>query len=432
MSSFPAPSRASFGDNRLLPRLRTALAAVTLCAGAALAAEPPLSLAEALRLAVARSPQLASQRAMVEAAREMAGPAGQLPDPKLKLGVENVPTDGADRWSLTRDFMTMSKVGLMQEFPREEKRQLRSRRAELDAERATVAVESAGLAVQRETATAWLMRRFSADVERAIAEQIAEAELAVTTATAAYRAGRAPQVDLIGAQSMVVELKNRATEAAAQTRRARIALARYIGPDAERVPGDAPDLARSPLDPGRLADVDAQPEVRLVRAQEALAANDADIARAAKQPDWSAEISYAVRGSPYSNMVSLMVAIDLPWSPGTRQDREHAAKLKELDAARAMREDVQRMRTAEVDAMLAEWESARAQAERIRAELLPLVAQRREAALAAYRGGTGALAGVLDARRAELDARLALIQQEQAAARAWAWLRFVLPVTEAS
>jgi len=198
------------------------------------------------------------------------------------------------------------------------------------------------------------------------------------------------------------------------------------------VPGDAPDLARSPLDPGRLADVDAQPEVRLVRAQEALAANDADIARAAKQPDWSAEISYAVRGSPYSNMVSLMVAIDLPWSPGTRQDREHAAKLKELDAARAMREDVQRMRAAEVDAMLAEWESARAQAERIRAELLPLVAQRREAALAAYRGGTGALAGVLDARRAELDARLALIQQEQAAARAWAWLRFVFPVTEAS
>jgi outer membrane protein TolC len=129
-------------------------------------------------------------------------------------------------------------------------------------------------------------------------------------------------------------------------------------------------------------------------------------------------------------MVSLMVAIDLPWSPGTRQDREHAAKLKELDAARAMREDVKRMRVAEVDSMLAEWESARAQAQRIRAELLPLAAQRREAALAAYRGGTGALAGVLDARRAELDARLALIQQEQAAAKAWAWLQFVLPVTE--
>ncbi len=53
--------------------------------------------------------------------------------------------------------------------------------------------------------------------------------------------------------------------------------------------------------------------------------------------------------------------------------------------------------------------------------------QRREAALAAYRGGTGALAAVLDARRAELDAELALITQQQAVAKAWAFLNFVVP-----
>ena len=61
--------------------------------------------------------------------------------------------------------------------------------------------------------------------------------------------------------------------------------------------------------------------------------------------------------------------------------------------------------------MVAEWESARAQAQRIRDELLPLAAQRREAAQAAYRGGTGPLSAVLEARRAELDAELALITQ---------------------
>ena len=90
------------------------------------------------------------------------------------------------------------------------------------------------------------------------------------------------------------------------------------------------------------------------------------------------------------------------------------------------------MRVAEVAAMLAEWESARTQAKRISDEMLPLAAQRREAALAAYRGGSGPLAAVLDARRAELDAQLALIAQEQAAAKAWAWLQFVLPVKEKS
>jgi outer membrane protein TolC len=302
-----------------------------------------------------------------------------------------------------------------------------------DAERSAATVEVTALAVQRETAAAWLAGRYAAEVERTIAEQIAEAELVVTTTSAAYRAGKAPQTDVIAARAAVIDLANRATEATLQARRARIALARYIGASAaERPLGDAPDVARLPFDAERLADVEAQPEIRVARAQESLAAADADIARAAKLPDWSAEVTYALRGSPNSNMVSLMFSIDLPWSAGTRQDREYAAKLKELDAAREMREDTLRMRTAEVAAMRAEWEAARTQARRVRDELLPLTAQRNEAALAAYRGGTGTLAAVLDARRAELEARLMLIQQEQTAAKAWASLAFVVPALEKS
>ncbi len=422
----PKNGRSETRRRSLGRRIARAGVWLALATGSAAAAEP-LSLAEALRLAVAGSPQLVSQRAMVDASREMVVAGGELPDPKLKIGVENVPTEGPDAWTLTRDFMTMSKIGLMQEFPRAEKRRLKAQRAEREAERGTVAVESTTLAVSRDAASAWLARRYAADAERLIAAQIGEADLTVSTVMAAYRAGKAPQADVIAAQSMVVDLRNRATEAAAQSRRARIALARYIGAaEAERPPGDAPDIERLPEEK-RLADVDLQPELRLAQAQEEVAATDAEIARAAKLPDWSVEASYAVRGSPYSNMVSVMFSIDLPWSPGTRQDREYAAKLKELDAARAMREDTRRMRSAEVESMRVEWESARAQAERIRTDLLPLAAQRREATLAAYRGGTGALAAVLDARRAELDAELALVNQQLALAKAWAFLNFVVP-----
>jgi outer membrane protein TolC len=416
---------------RVACRLAAGIVTLVLVALRPAAAEPPLSLAEALKIAVGRSQQIVSQRAMVDAAREMSISGGELPDPKLKVGVENVPTDGADAWTLNRDFMTMSKIGVMQEFPRAEKRRLRSERAQRDAERSAIAVESATLTVERDAATAWLARRYAADAERVIAAQTGEAELAVTTAMAAYRAGKAPQGELIAAQSMVIELRNRATEAAAQSRRARIALARYVGAEAERPLGEVPDVARLP-DETQLADPDLQPEVRLAQAQEAIAATEAELASQARKPDWSAEVSYAVRGSPYSNMVSLMFTIDLPWSPGTRQDREHAAKLRERDAARAMLEDARRMRAAEVQSMQVEWQSARAQAMRIREELVPLTAQRREAALAAYRGGTGPLAAVLDARRAELDAELALINQELAVAKAWAFLNFVVPGAEGS
>ena len=77
--------------------------------------------------------------------------------------------------------------------------------------------------------------------------------------------------------------------------------------------------------------------------------------------------------------------------------------------------------------MLAEWEAMRAQAARTRDELVPLAVRRVEAALAAYRSGAGSLSAVLEARRAELDARLAQIGFEQSAARAWAWLSTLLP-----
>jgi outer membrane protein TolC len=421
--------RSAPGD-RIRARRRThasKLAAMALCALASLPAAaqvaPPLTLAEAQRIAVDRSAQIASQRSMAEAAREMAGPAAELPDPQLIVGFENVPTGGAERWSLTKDGMTMTRIGIMQEFPRAAKRELRAERARRDAARGEVAAEAAALAVSRETASAWLALYFARRAERAIAAQIAEADLQLAMAEATYRGGRGGPGETLAARAAILELRNKALEAGLASERARLSLARYVGAAvADRPQGELPDVAKLPREASALVDVAAQPEVRLAEAQAAVLDAESELARAGRLPDWSAELSYGIRGSDYSNMVTLMVRVDLPWSPGTRQDREYAAKLKERDAAREMREDARRMREAETQQMLAEWTAARAQAARIRDEMIPLARARTEAALAAYRGGGAPLAPVLESRRAELEAELALVAMEQAAARAWAWL----------
>src|SRR5688572_18461397 len=117
-----------------------------------------LSLTDAQRIAADRSRQMAAQDRAVFASREMSVAAGQLPDPTLKAGIENLPVNGADAFSLTRDFMTMRRIGVMQEFTRAEKRQLRAERFEREAER-SLAEKSASLAtLQRDTALAWLDR----------------------------------------------------------------------------------------------------------------------------------------------------------------------------------------------------------------------------------------------------------------------------------
>lgn len=399
------------------------LAVVVLAALASpLAAQPsvPLTLAEAQRIALARSPQLEAQAAMADASREMAAAAGQLPDPQVFAGVENLALSGPDRATM-RDGMTMTRIGVMQEFPREEKRRLRTARALREADRIAVAAQADALAIRRDAATAWLAALFAQRSGRAVAAQIAEAELQATVAAAAYRAGRGSQGDVLAAQGALVDLRNRSLEAELAQTRARIALARYLGDDAERPLAEPPSLDALPHADERLLDVDAQPDVRRVDAQVAVLDAESQLARANRTPDWSVEVSYGFR---YNNpdMLSVMFRMDLPWSPGTRQDREVAARLRERDASVAMRDDARRMRASDVRQMIAEWRALHAQARRLRDELVPLARARTEAALASYRGGMGALAMVLEARRGELDAELALIAMEANAARTWAAL----------
>ena len=71
-------------------------------------AAEPLSLAEAQALAVARSQLLAANNASITASREMAAAAGQLPDPILKFGVENLPLSGSNR--LSRGLLVFSAI----------------------------------------------------------------------------------------------------------------------------------------------------------------------------------------------------------------------------------------------------------------------------------------------------------------------------------
>ena len=127
-------------------------------------AAEPLSLAEAQALAVARSQLLAANNASITASREMAAAAGQLPDPILKFGVENLPLSGSNRLSLSRDFMTMRRIGLSQELPRAQKRQLRAERVEREADRTRAEKQLNVANIMRDTAIAWIERYYTDDL----------------------------------------------------------------------------------------------------------------------------------------------------------------------------------------------------------------------------------------------------------------------------
>ena len=82
-----------------------------------------LTLPETLALALEQAPALQMQQAALQARQSDRSAAGRLPDPRLGLGVENLPVAGPDRWSATRDSTTMQRLTLMQEVPNTAKRE---------------------------------------------------------------------------------------------------------------------------------------------------------------------------------------------------------------------------------------------------------------------------------------------------------------------
>ena len=388
----------------------------------------PLTLDEALRLAQERSRQLPAQDASAQASRQMAIAAGQRPDPILKAGINNLPINGSDRFSFTNDFMTMRSVGVSQEFTRDGKLKARAARFEREAEVAEAGRQLALANLQRDTAMAWLDRYFQERMREVLITQRDEAKLQIEAADAAYRGARGSQADVFAARSAVAQIEDRIAQTERQVTTANTLLARWVGSAAAATLAAPPTLDVVRLRPEELeTELAHHPQIAVMFKQEAVAQAEAEVARGAKQTDVSVELMYSQRGPAYSNMVSVNVSIPLQWDQKNRQDRELAAKLAIVEQMRAQREEETRMHAAEALAMLQEWRDDRERLIRYDASLLPLATERTRAAIAGYRGGTGPLASVLEARRGEIDTRMERLRLEMEAARLWALLNYLVP-----
>jgi outer membrane protein TolC len=428
---FTASSRHAASAWRSPRRWAPALALALLNAaaiGLSAHAQQPLTLDEALRLAQDRSRQLPAQDSAAAAAREMALAAGQLPDPVLKAGINNLPVNGPDAWSLTSDFMTMRSVGVMQEFTRDDKRKARSARFDREADVAEAGRAVALANLRRDTAMAWLDRHYQERMRELLAVQRAETALQIEAAEAAYRGGRGAQADVFGARSAVAQLDDRIRQIEVQITTARTRLARWVGTDAGQALAPPPGLAAVRLSPGSLeTQLEHHPQIALMFRQEAVARAEADIAQSSKKSDWSVELMYSQRGPAYSNMVSVNVSIPLQLDQKNRQDREVSAKLAMAEQMRGEREEATREHVAETRGWLQQWQSLRDRVTQYDSSLIPLTTERTRAAIAAYRGGGGTLPSVLEARRMEIDTRMERLRLEMEAAGLWARLEYLIP-----
>lgn len=402
---------------------------LVLSSFSALAMEPPLSLGQAQQLAVAHSQQIVAQNQAIIASREMAVAAGQLADPVLKVGIDNLPVNGPDRGSLTSDFMTMRRVGVMQELTGSDKRQLRAARFERAADKSIAEKNTLIAAIQRDTAIAWLERYYAERIADLVAEQGMQARIEIDAAEGSYRAGRGSQADIFVARSALSLLDDRTSETQRKLRNAKTMLSRWTGLPSDVILDGIPAIDTIRFDLASLETTLAHhPQIAMLSRQTDIADAEVKLAEANKKSDWSVEVAFQQRGPAYSNMISIGLSLPFQWDQKNRQDRELSAKLAMAGQTKAERDEQLRSHVAETRVMLDEWQTNRERAIRYEKELIPLAQERTQALIATYRGGKSSLTELLAARRAEVDIRLQLLQLQADTARLWAQLNFLFPV----
>jgi len=391
-----------------------------------------MTLDEALRLSSQRSSLPKASEASVQASREAAARAGQLPDPMLKFGVENLPLEGPERWSTTRESMTMRRVAIEQQWVSADKRAARTDRAR----RATEAEEGSYLAdvarVREETAKAWvtvLYTQRSLALVKAVEQQTAQD---LTAVEASHRGAKATAGDVVQVQLALTQAQDAVRKSEQELQTSKLALARWTTVPVEAV-ADQPPALVSHVPNLPIEDLEKY-HPAVLKARRAIALADAETAVATRErdPDWSFEAGFSQRPQ-FSNMVSVGVSIPLPVNRAERQDRDVAERAAMGTKARLQYEDVVRETQTEIHTLSSTLENLKNRLERLNAQLLPAARQQAELATAAYRAGTGSLSGVFSARKMLLEQQLQLTELEKEAALAWARLEYhILPHSLAS
>ena len=388
---------------------------VRICATAmfiGLAAVPGISAAltleEAITLAEQGAPSLGARSANLQAAQNLVTPAGELPDPRLKLGVQNLPIEGQSRLQLGAEAMTMQMVGVMQEVPNRAKRRARVETAEATVALARVQRRVERIKVRQMTAEAWITT-LAAERKLIIFDQLyTENRLFAQAIKASIAGARGLSSDSVLPKQEAAYLAEQEDVLIRSKAVARAELRRWIGEAATQpLQGSWPEWTSSPE--LYLNNFTHHPE--LLEFDPMTSRAEAQIAQAVseKTSDWAWGVDYQKRGRGFGDMISLNLSFDLPVFAGSRQDPKISAERARLEGLEAERQDRLRQLRQELSADLAELRRLERALDRTKETLLPLADEKVRLTMADYRSGKGELTAVITAREELLEMRLRLV-----------------------
>jgi outer membrane protein TolC len=365
----------------------------------------PLTLTDAVRAGVERTPEVAAISAAVAAARARAPIERELMPPMVDVQAWQWPLDTAN----PADVQWM--IGVEQAFPGRGKRDALVARMEAEAGLMANEIRETQRTAAREVARAYVDLRVAREELVTVDSSRTLVRQSIDASEARYAAGRSSQQDTLAG---IVELSRLAQEEVMARERERMARSTL-----NVLLGRAPDDPIGPLEEAsaeraapRLADVETRlqerhPAMTAIDRTRDVAAADLVVARQASGPDYIVGAGYMTMPS-MRDAVQFKVGVTWPGAPWTKKrvQRETAAAEAAAAAVDARRAAVvQRIRLMAQESIV-KADSATERAAVLQSTILPPAEHVLEVARVAYIADRAEFMPVIDAQRVLLNARL--------------------------
>jgi outer membrane protein TolC len=369
-----------------------------------------LDLTEAIRLALTDDPVIAASQARAQAFSDNAVADGQLPDPKLRTGLYNLPLDDLD---ISREPTTQLRMGVVQDFPRGDTLQYKQQQTEWMALSEQANTEVTKRKLVRDVRKHFLELYYQLQAELVISETRKLFAQLVDITQAHYATGRVSQQDVLRASLELSRLDDRTTRIRNEADKGRAELMKWIGDAASlSIDNDFPVL---PMVLTKQEIEIVLPEHPVIRAETAkleVSNRKVQIAREQYKPGWSAGVEYRKRfgdnpnGDDRADMMAAMVTVDLPLFPKKRQDKRLSASIQQAESVQLIRDDKLRELRRMLGTDYANWQRLGERAAIYESQLLRESTANALASLNAYQSGVTEFTTLMRARITDLDVRL--------------------------
>ncbi|WP_413528727.1 TolC family protein [Rahnella inusitata] len=387
----------------------------------------PVSLPQALVAAQDYSAELSASRHQINALDNRADSAMQLPDPKLKFGIENLPVGGNNDRRFTREGMTMQRIGIMQDYVSSSKRERKADTLRAESRQVAASTQSIRARLQRDAALAWMALAIGEQNILQIRRLVDESQRQIGVQRGGVSSGSALPASVLDARLTLIGMQDKLTEAQRDVQLARTRLSQLTGIDKPEINGAVPPVGALPAEVQRADSVDQHPEILQARREAEVAQSKSSESAIAALPDVGVEVYYAHRADDYDDMAGVMFTVDLPLFTASRQDKDHAADQSMAMESNDRLAQLVRDHQAQLTTLIAQYQAASTLWQRQKNDVVPLQQQRISVIQAQYSAGKSSLNDVLDARRSLLDSQLAERNAELEVARYWVALRYLAP-----